>query len=962
MFIKDYLKFYILLAVLLIAGFSNAYSCEQKGELKNTAEIYLKKSECHEYSLNAQAADYLEIIARQRGVDVKLTLLKEKVEIKSADSENANSGYEFIVLLAPETAKYKIRIDWLDDNQMFVGNEGAYKLDVENHTATEQDRLFVEKYENAGLLYTKATSARQSANRNAINEYRTATSIYKLFPQNRIFRYRLVLANYYLAVFYNSIQNYDEAISILQENIALASDIQDDFLKSLSLKELGVAFQKKGEFQRSADILETALPILEKLNLEKIGERSVLPGAYLALSESLFNLNKTEKAITLLEALRLNHKESIEEYLKASIKLTDVYLDLGNKEKAGQILRQAVLPENTREDIKGHFNKVSGKFYLKTDKEKAVRFFTKAFSNFSGNEREQTEVKMFTGNALYYAQDFQAAKTYYEQAKSGFEQQGDRLNLAQVLNNLSVIHYFEKDIPTAISLCENALMINTEIANELNKARNLINLMYFQESKDNKFYGIFYGKWAINTIRAIKFGQLQNLEKEIQETFQDSFTDAFRKLAALLIKEGRISEAEQVLRFIKEKEYYDYVRGNGDFGKIEYSKSEEEIFSQIKNKIKKQLGNSPDDPIKDKKSTETLSPTKQLIKNLEFQNVKVSELAFVSTLVAKDSVSIIFTTSAKQKVFTQKIARETLNKLVAEFRDSLTDIDKNPQIAGKKLYDLLVKPLETELTQIGRTKIIWSLDGVLRYVSISALYDGQNYLVNRFANIQITLASSEKMLFPKVSNPTAIGLASSKAFENLSSLPGAKNELDCIFEDGKKLIINSTCKKGLIKGEKFADEEFTKEKFEDALKNYQLIHFTSHFVLQAGDNSKSFLLLGGGINRKYTMRDFSLQRLDNVEMIIMSACDTANFSSSGAEFESFVTMAQKQGTKAILGTLWSVADISTSKFMREFYWFYQIKKMDKAEAVRKAQISVAGDKRFAHPFYWAPFVLFGNWK
>jgi CHAT domain-containing protein len=48
--------------------------------------------------------------------------------------------------------------------------------------------------------------------------------------------------------------------------------------------------------------------------------------------------------------------------------------------------------------------------------------------------------------------------------------------------------------------------------------------------------------------------------------------------------------------------------------------------------------------------------------------------------------------------------------------------------------------------------------------------------------------------------------------------------------------------------------------------------------------------------------------------------------------------------------------------MREFYWFYQIKKTDKAEAIRKAQIIVAADKNFSHPFFWAPFVLFGNWK
>jgi CHAT domain-containing protein len=954
------------------AGFSGVYACRQNGELSGSAgaaEAYLKKGECHEYFLDAEANSYLEIAAQQRGVDVRLSLLVENIEIKSADSENVNSGYEFIAFIAPKNARYKVQLKWLDDNRAFVGNEGFYRLEFENRAATEADRALVEKFENAAVLYARATEARYNdSNQNAINDYLAAASVYKTLPQNRIFRYRLALTNYYLGVSYAAARKYDEALAVLQENAALASGIQDRFLESLSLKEQGALFYKLGNSQKSADALEQAVTLLERLQLEKIGEKQALPGAYIMLAEASLNLNKSERAVNALEVLRANHKEPAEEYLKASIKLADVYLDLNLREKAEQTLLPIALPENAGENIKGHFNKVSGKLYMKTDREKALHFFNKAFANFAGDEREQNEIKMFIGNTLYYARDFIGAKNYYEQARAGFEQINDQRNLAQTLNNLGVISFNRDEIQSAIALCENALLINTENPNELNRARNLINLMYFQEAFGNEIYAIFYGKWAINTIHAIRFEQLQSLEKDVQDAFQDSFTDAFRKLANLLIREGRLSEAEQVMRFIKEKEYQDYMRGNAKLREIGYSKSEEEILRQIKTRIEKKTINSPNELIKTKKSGNgsgsgnSLSPTKQLIKNLQAQNVNVSEIVFVSTLVTRDSLNIILTTNDKQKAFTQNIPKENLSRLVFEFRGSVTDVSKNPKIIGKKLYDLLVKPLESELAAVKATKIVWSLDGVLRYVSIPALYDGRGYLVERFANVQITFASDEKVLFPKVANPTAIGLASSKPFENLSSLPAAKNELDCIFDDGRKLIINSTCEKGLIKGKKVADDEFTQETFEAALKSYQLIHFTSHFVLQAGDNSKSFLLLGGGKNRKYTMQEFASQQLGNVEIMIMSACDTANFSADGAEFESFATMAQKQGAKAILGTLWSVADISTSKFMREFYWFYQIKKTDKAEAIRKAQMVVAADKNFSHPFFWAPFVLFGNWK
>ncbi|MDQ3802143.1 MAG: tetratricopeptide repeat protein, partial [Acidobacteriota bacterium] len=836
--IHDYFRLSIFISVVMLAaaGFSGVYACRQSGEMNgNTAatEAYLKKGECHEYFLDAEANSYLEIAAQQKGVDVRLSLLEENIEIKSADSENVNSGYEFIAFIAPKTARYKVQLKWLDDNRAFVGNEGFYRLEVEIRAATEADLALVEKLETAAVFYARATEARYSGiNQNAINDYLSALSVYKSLPQNRIFRYRHALTNYYLGVTYAAARKYDEALAILQENAALAAAIQDRFLESLSLKEQGAVFYMTGNFQKSAEALEQAVILLERLQVEKIGEKQALPGAYILLAEASLNLNKSERAVNLLENLRANHKEPPEEYLKASIKLADVYLDLNLREKAEQTLLPVTLPENATENVKGHFNKVTGKLYMKTDRERATLFFNKAFLNFSGDERERNEIKMFLGNTLYYARDFIGAKNYYEQARAGFEQLNDQRNLAQTLNNLGVISFNRDEIQSAIALCENALLINTENPNELNRARNLINLMYFQEAFGNEIYAIFYGKWAINTIHAIRFEQLQSLEKDVQDVFQDSFTDAFRKLANLLIREGRLSEAEQVMRFIKEKEFQDYMRGNARLREIGYSKSEEEILRQIKTRIEKKTINSPNEPIKTQKPDDGnggnggnngLSPTKQLIKNLQAQNVNVSEIVFVSTLVAKDSLNIILTTNNEQKAYTQNIPKEQLNRLVFEFRGSVTDVSKNPRIIGKKLYDLLVKPLESELAAVRATKIVWSLDGVLRYVPIPALYDGRGYLVERFANVQITFASDEKVLFPKVPNPTAIGLASSKPFENLSSLPAAKNELDCIFDDGRKLIINSTCEKGLIKGKKVADEEFTQETFEAALKSYQLI-------------------------------------------------------------------------------------------------------------------------------------------
>jgi CHAT domain-containing protein len=102
-------------------------------------------------------------------------------------------------------------------------------------------------------------------------------------------------------------------------------------------------------------------------------------------------------------------------------------------------------------------------------------------------------------------------------------------------------------------------------------------------------------------------------------------------------------------------------------------------------------------------------------------------------------------------------------------------------------------------------------------------------------------------------------------------------------------------------------------------------------------------------------------------------------------------LAQRQGAKGVLATLWPVADQSTAIFMQELYRSRQEKHLTKAEALRDSQLALINGthklpkglkalpaanntsktnaptftpnpaKPYAHPYYWAPFILMGNW-
>jgi CHAT domain-containing protein len=74
-------------------------------------------------------------------------------------------------------------------------------------------------------------------------------------------------------------------------------------------------------------------------------------------------------------------------------------------------------------------------------------------------------------------------------------------------------------------------------------------------------------------------------------------------------------------------------------------------------------------------------------------------------------------------------------------------------------------------------------------------------------------------------------------------------------------------------------------------------------------------------------------------------------------------MAQRQGAKAVLAGLWPVSDSSTRLLMQNFYRIRNGNvRHSKAEALRRAQLSLMNGGQYAHPFYWAPFILIGNWR
>jgi CHAT domain-containing protein/Tfp pilus assembly protein PilF len=619
-------------------------------------------------------------------------------------------------------------------------------------------------------------------------------------------------------------------------------------------------------------------------------------------------------------------------------------------------------------------------------------------------------------------------------------------NEASILDMIGLIQYGFGDADKAIEPFGQALAKFRAMGQRSREARTMEHLMYAWDKLGNPPLATFFGKSSVNVYQSFRKTN-SSLSAEEQKGFLNNFATGYRKLSEVLIEQGRIAEAEQVLTLLKEQELLEYVRRDDAVAKDLLSTlpvSEDERtsisrYSQIAEQItalgaefgdleaeRKQFANGefPKQKRYDELQQQLRDATAAFQKFLEslklkfgqndarvaevdsglkktLDRLKAKHTAAVSTIVGEDTLNIIVTTSKTQRAHTVKIKASEINDLVAKFRSALTSPQYDPRPAGQKLYDLIVKPVEGDLAGIKADTILWSLDGSLRYIPPAALWDKKNgYMAERFANVMVNLASRDNLLLPteKVEQLSVLGVGVSKPSEGFSALTAVPDELDCIVSDKTAGLLSAKpqCSSGVLTGRKLLDDNFTLTNFEGELGRYPIVHIASHFKLTPGDDKNSFLLLGGGDDRKFTVEKLRSEPLTDIDLIVLSACNTATPAGSktnGIEIEGFGSIAQKEGAKAVMATLWSVADTSTKDFMVEFYRLYGKDGKSKAAAMRKAQLKLmygkysADDAQkhradefvtatddslpkftpdpnapFAHPFYWSPFILIGNWR
>lgn len=824
-----------------------------------------------------------------------------------------------------------------------------------------------------------------------------------------------------------------------------------------TLDSLGQTYSAMGRGTEAMDYFNRALPLWEEAG-QKGGEALTLNNmgrAYADLGQKQNALDAFNRALGIWrnignregEALTLNN-------------MGRLYRDLGLQQTALDYYNQA-LPiwreTGTKAGEGLALNDIGRAYADMRQPHKAIEYSEQALPFWRQCENLRGEAMTLNNMGRDYFDLGQAAKSldYDTQALALWRKVKDRRGESLALMTVGWAEYALKDWDKALVSELVALALakqadDPEIEGGIETA-----LMIGFRDQHHPEEAIFFGMEAVSAFQTIR-KNISEMDKDLQAGFAQSKSMTYRILAELLIETGRLGEAEHILDLLKEQELKDVVPASAPatgqkFAPLSLSAAQQRariamaklqepalaleqqnveaaglkentMLTPLENARLKELGASIEKSnlaILAGFAGSVLATLEQSIVAAQAANGQTTQsdlqnslaklgpgVLAIRLLVGDDHVyEIVVTADTRKKIELSTTPTDLRNKTMETLRIlAQRNADPRPQLT--ELYAMIVAPLEGELNAMESSAgvpnraptLLWSLDDVLRYLPIAALYDGHQYMLERF-NIALFTPESYGHLTDSppanASMPSVLAMGLSRSYSGLPALPGVLPELESIVHDPD--VPDSH---GPMPGKLLPNDQFTLAALKAELgpgKRFPIVHIASHFVVETAGGGEPYLMLGGedaGTEQGFA---WSLSDMENssvafhgARLLTLSACSTAKdyTTRNGIEMDSLGMIAQQKDAEAVLATLWDVNDASTSRLMSDFYarWLKD-PGAGKAEALREAQLSLlnseAGEldehnqrgfeaasenpaaprqSKYSHPYYWAPFVLIGNFK
>lgn len=920
----------------------------------------------HFYIVALEQGQLLQISVWEKGVDLRVVLATAENPILLR-KVNFDYGYglERLTAVAEQAGRYAILI--LPSE---TSSNGSYRLLAEvKATATASDREYIEAER---LLAEGIDNWNESSGEGlsqAISKWEKALPLWKKLGA----KYWEGLTLIHLGKVYKDVGKYRLAFETLNQSLTIFKAIGDKHGEAGALNNIGILYSDFGDPQKALVFDQQAVELLRAVG-DKLGEALMLTNIGMdnyGIGDYQQAVAYLDKALPLVRALRRTNLEAV--------LLNDIggaYEALGNREKALDYYNQSLLLRRAEGDKQGEaytLQNIGMLYTTSREYQKALDYNGKAIllSKIVGIE---TEDAVMLGNRMFITGVTGNRRLAILHGKQAVNEHQKLRYGASGLDNRAQKSLLGKLKQTYQLLSE---MLIAE--GQLEQAVQVLNLYQDQQFFDFNHDPSLPARQVVFSPREQEFINRYRIVGERLGLVGS-------RLEALRQQIGNSQPSEE--QASQQKAYEAELQAAS------------ESFTALLEESVTEFAESRDE--KDKvPAVADVTEMRAALRELDAATKHKSAVIYTFMGIASFHLLLI-TADGEVKNFEAPINADDLNRRCLKFYSLLQSPNNDPRPVGKELYDVVFKPVEAELQRQGVRTLMWQLDGNLRYVPVASLFDGERFLVERFQNVNFTRADRERMTRKVSLSWTGLGFGSSQEQKvdvlgngdsiTFPELSGVTRELQAIFHTGDAGA-------GILSGKVFVDARFTKSTFYEMMKQHPpLVHIASHFAFRPGDDSRSFLVLGDGTALTLSEMKSRKDLFAGVELLTLSACNTAatQADANGKEIDGFAELAQRLGAGAVMASLWPVADESTELLMTEFY---RLRKenplLTKAAALQLAQQKMLAGKLqptlndgrsntktvksradlvgtpafpfdktkpYAHPYYWSPFVLIGNWR
>ena len=825
-----------------------------------------------------------------------------------------------------------------------------------------------------------------------------------------------------LGLTYWKVARYDQARQRFQESLEIARQVGDEKIRGAALGNLGLVYDELGDHSRSLELYQEALAAFQAAGFQKgisdalgnLGGRWLLMGEYesalqhfgqarqasrqagLKYEEAIdagniglcyLGLGKIDQALSSFEeALRLSRQigapKEEADWRRAKGKAfqwAGSYEEaLGEFEAASEFYSRAGLPPQMSASLR----ELGATYLLLGDLASSERYFRQALqlSQEAGLRLGLVSNAIALGDLNWRKGEFGPALNWYLQA---CQQPSNKTAQATCLMRSSLVQARLNRPQEARQLAQQAFEIAQGLGGprllarawairgqvEQGSARPTQALKHYEsarklslkvQDKESGWRIAYYRGQCLERLGAREdaalafaesIGLLETLRQRlVQDRFYAGYIDSrfqpYLSLVPLLVEMGKYEQGMLFADRLRSRATRNTPGVPSEIIRDLMGATDHRNLNEEQIRFQKEVSVTPSPRSRQRQAKSTIA---------ELRTGLTSGSALIEYLITGEGLTAFVLTPTELHATVLPVKQQSLTARTDLLRGLLARVESQDwKEPAKGLSRLLIEPLLRRGWLRGVDHLVLVPHGILHYLPFSALLrleGGQaRLLVEDYSISYLPSLQSLSDQNDSGRTPSRGMLALMPQEGRLAHALGEIREIQRLFR-GEIDILSGT--------------QASESAFKSRAGHYRTIHLATHSDFEKGNPLNSSLVLEAGHSEDGRLEAHEIAKLRlRADLVVLSACETALGAGyftplpPGDDFVSLTRAFLQAGSRSVLASQWKIDDLATARFIGEFYRSW--KSSGKAEALAQAQRQMLASEEFAHPYYWAAFVLIGQ--